>query len=146
VLALAFACTTALGPGPVPAEDVPTARFVAENRSPYAIHAVYACPPRSATWGANLIEGRTLAPGRRLAVELRGGCGVYDLRFVAEDGIEFLEDEVPFCADDTEAAAAAAGSVPQDGDEDAVTLGRNDLVKTRRAPGGPSEGEGGRER
>jgi hypothetical protein len=143
--ALVLAGAVGFAPRPtLSADDPPPARFTAVNRSRYRIHAVHACSPRAATWGKNLIEGRVLEPSRDVAVVLRGGCGVYDLRFVAEDGIEFLEDEVPFCGDDADQAEAAAGTGPQEDAEDVVTLGRNDLVKARRPRGVTGAGEGGR--
>jgi hypothetical protein len=122
------------------------ARFLVVNESPYVIEAVYASRPRVATWGSNLIDRRVLKPGSSAVLDLAEGCGVYDLRFVAPDGIEFLEDEVPFCGDDAEeAAAAASGGSPQ-GREDVVRLGADVVTKTTRArsAGSSDAGEGGR--
>jgi hypothetical protein len=124
---LAFLATPASGGDPHASRPRP---FITVNRSPYPIRAVYACPPRSATWGSNLIEGRSLAPGQRIAVELKGGCGVYDLRFVADDGIEFFEDGVPFCAaTEGEAATLTEQAGPADR-EDMVTLGADSITKS----------------
>ena len=109
-------------------DGAPPSRFTAVNRSPYVIRAVYACPPRSPSWGANLIDGKALPPGQEVALELKDGCGTYDLRFVADDGIEFLEDGVAFCGAD---GAAAATPRPDDR-EDVITIGRDDLARTQR--------------
>jgi hypothetical protein len=113
-------------------EGATPTRFTTVNRSPYVIRAVHACPSRSATWGDDLLAGRSIAPGQQLALEIQGGCGVYDLRFVADDGIEFLEDGVPFCAPtEDEAKALEGASGPPDRD-DVVTLGADTLRKSER--------------
>jgi hypothetical protein len=112
-------------------EAATPSRFTAVNGSPYVIRAVYACSPRSPSWGVNLIEGKTLPPGRQIAVELKQGCGTYDLRFVADDGIEFLEDGVPFCGATAEEAGAQSAA-PGDRD-DVVTLGKDSLAKALRS-------------
>jgi hypothetical protein len=129
---------SALVPGG--AEGAPPSRFVTVNRSPHVIRAVYACNPRSSTWGPDLLKGRKLPPGHQIALDLAAGCGVYDLRFVADDGIEFLEEGVPFCAATKEGAEA----VVEDSSEleDVITLGGNDLKRTRRPrafPAGSAE-------
>jgi hypothetical protein len=122
------------------AEGATPSRFTAVNRSPYVIKAVYATQPRSPQWGPDLLKGRPLPPRHQIALDLPGGCGVYDLRFVADDGIEFLEDGVRFCKSDEEGAEAVVEESREL--EDVITLGGNDLKRTRRprvVPAGSAE-------
>ncbi len=118
----------------VRADERAPLRVLLVNSGPHKILAAYACAPSAAHWGDNLLTVRALQPEQQTLLELKGGCGTYNLRFVADDGIEYLEDEVAFCNDrqgvqaatDTSAAARAY-----------LILGRNDLeaVDVPRATG-----------
>lgn len=91
-----------------------TFRVKVVNASPYAIREIYACPTGVSKWGGNLLPRTPLKPGERATVTVRGACGSYDLRLVAENGTEFLEDELDFCDDD-----------------DVLTVGEDRLSRTR---------------
>ena len=97
---LRAAALIALMGSPVLAGEEGVIRFRVVNASSHTIHAVYACSSRESKWGPNLLKKPTLQPGQKAVLHLRGGCGVFDLRFVAEKGTEFMEDEVEFCDDD----------------------------------------------
>ena len=97
---LRMAALIALAGGPLLAGEESVIRFRVVNASPHTIRAVYACSTRESKWGENLLKKPTLGPGQKATLHLRGGCGLFDLRFVAEKGMEFLEDEVEFCDDD----------------------------------------------
>ncbi len=104
-------------------------RVLIVNSGPHVIQAAYACAPRAATWGDNLLTQRALRPEQQTVIELADGCGIYNLRFVAGDGIEYLEDEVAFCTD-REAAEAATDPRAY------VILGHDDL-RAVDAPSAP---------
>lgn len=91
-----------------------TFRVKVVNASPYAIREVYACPTGASKWGGNLLAQAPLKPGERATVTVRGACGSYDLRLVAENGTEFLDEELEFCDDD-----------------DVLTVGEDRLSRTR---------------
>ncbi len=82
------------------ADPAHTIRVKVVNTSPYPIRQIYACPSGVSTWGANLLQKSPLAPGERATINVRGECGSYDLRLVADNGTEFLEEEMDFCDDD----------------------------------------------
>jgi hypothetical protein len=93
-LAFAFLLTP---PAPQPPEAA-ARKFEVVNGSPQHIRAVHVSPSRSPQWGPNLLA-KALAPGERATVNVAGECGRYDVRLVAEKGMEFIEDEVELCAD-----------------------------------------------
>ncbi len=122
----------ARGDTPAAASERAPVRVALVNSGPHVIHAAYASPPSAATWGDNLLTERALRPEQQTVIELKDGCGVYNLRFVADDGIEYLEDEVALCTGREEADAAEA-TAPRA----YVILGRDDLraVAAPRATG-----------
>jgi hypothetical protein len=78
----------------------PGIRFRVVNASPHTIREVYVCPSTTPTWGPNLLTQKPLKPGMKGVFRFKGGCGTYDVRLVADQGVEFLEEEVEFCDDD----------------------------------------------
>jgi hypothetical protein len=105
----------------------PARGFTVVNAGPHRIHAVYVSPSTSPGWGDNLLgqglaasearalQAQGLKPGRQTAIRVAADCGVFDVRFVAENGTEFVEEEVELC-----------------GDDDVVTIGKADLRRARR--------------
>jgi hypothetical protein len=101
--------------------------FTVVNAGSRRIRAVYVSPSSSPNWGGNLLgEGLAaseaaalraegLRPGGRVRVRVTGECGTFDVRLVAENGTEFIEEEVELCDD-----------------EDLVTIGASDLKRARR--------------
>ena len=94
-------------------------RFKAVNTSPYVIRAVYVSSTSQSDWGANLLS-TPLQPNHSVKLRFAGDCGTYDLRFVADKGVEFLVDEEQFCDDDDIVTVGAqavtrqpAAAVPQ---------------------------------
>ena len=57
-------------------------------------------PVDGSGWGTNRLQGRTLAPGESVALEIAGECGPYDVRFVADGGMELEGEEVELCPAD----------------------------------------------
>lgn len=96
-------------------------RVLLVNSGPYVIRAAYASPPLSPLWGENLLPAKRLDPAQQMLVELADGCGTYNLRFVADDGIEYLEDEIAFCTEREETDSATTEPRAY------VILGRDDL-------------------
>lgn len=74
-------------------------RFKMWNSSEHTIQAVYVSPSSETRWGRNVLH-RPVRPGEKLMFSIAGGCGSYDLRFVAEDDIEYIREDVRFCEDD----------------------------------------------
>jgi len=74
-------------------------RFRMWNSSEHVIEAVHISPSTESRWGRNLIQ-RPVKPGQKFVLSIPGGCGTYDLRFVAPDGIEYIREAVAFCDDD----------------------------------------------
>jgi hypothetical protein len=91
-------------------------RFRVVNAGPHVIHGVYVCPSTKPTWGPNLLTRGPLKPGMKAFFRFSGRCGSYDLRLVADDGIEFLEEELEFCEDD-----------------DVVTIGKSVLTRLKQS-------------
>jgi len=75
-------------------------RFKLVNRGGYALEKVFVSPTGTANWGDDLLKGRVLRTGQSLVLHLKGGCGLYDLRFVGQAGVEYMDEEVQFCDDD----------------------------------------------
>lgn len=71
--------------------------FRVVNRSSHVIHRIYVSPSRSPQWGDNLLKGQPLAARGTTVLRLSATCGIFDLRFVADEGIEYLDDEVELC-------------------------------------------------
>jgi hypothetical protein len=74
-------------------------RFKVVNSTPDVIREVYVCPTGAEKWGANLLR-QPLKPGQSVALAFEGACGSYDIRMVAPDGKEYMDDEVEFCEQD----------------------------------------------
>jgi hypothetical protein len=84
----------------VPAPPARTSfRFKMWNSSEHVIQEVYVSPSSDSRWGRNLLHA-AVKPGGKLIFSVPGGCGAYDLRFVAPDGIEYIREGVDFCEDD----------------------------------------------
>jgi hypothetical protein len=66
------------------------------NQSSHVIHRIYVSPSRNPKWGDNLLKGPLAARGTA-SLRLGGTCGIFDLRFVADEGVEYLDDEVELC-------------------------------------------------
>lgn len=71
--------------------------FSVVNHSSHVIHRIYVSPSRNPQWGENLLRGGPLSIRGETTLRLVGTCGVFDLRFVADEGIEYLDDEVDLC-------------------------------------------------
>jgi hypothetical protein len=100
--AFGIVCLTAalVGHTPAIAQTRRTAiRFHMWNSSEHVIQEVYVSPASDQRWGKNLLK-HAVAPGQKFALAIPGGCGTYDVRFVAPDGIEYIQDAVHFCEDD----------------------------------------------
>lgn len=116
------------------AEPEAAIRLRLVNAAPGRIKAVHVSPSTQSGWGENLLGRGAMTPAAgRLASEglagaassdlfVPGSCGVYDVRIVvADEGKEFLLDEVELC---------------EDGDVLTVTDGELTHVKARDfAPG-----------
>ena len=111
ILVLAAAGMQVPAQDKAPAAAKPLALVVA-NTGKHVLHGVYVAPFRAASWGKNLLGDRSLKTGDTAEIQLASGCGTYNVRLVAEDGIEFLDDEVAFCQD-----------------EDLLIVGESDLTK-----------------
>jgi len=97
-----FIGTLALGScgiASVSAQAKTSVRFKMWNSSEHVIEAVYISPVAETRWGKNLIKS-AVRPGQKFALLIPGGCGTYDMRFVAPDGVEYIRDAVQFCEDD----------------------------------------------
>jgi hypothetical protein len=94
-------------------------RFTVQNTTKDEIQAVHVCPTGASKWGPNLLPaGTVLAAGKRISLSIAGGCGSYDIRLVAPEGREYMDEEVSFCEDD-----------------DVLTVGRVELKKRKRDGG-----------
>ena len=88
------------GLGSLAAQPMKTnVRFKLWNSSEHVLEAVYISPTSESRWGKNLIQ-RPVRPGHKFVMLVPGGCGPYDVRFVAPDGIEYMREAVSFCEDD----------------------------------------------
>jgi hypothetical protein len=126
-LGVGLAVLAAAGVHAAQPTEGPRRRFTVVNAGPHRIRAVHVSPSSSPGWGDNLIgqgllppqaralQAEGLKPGGRVDVTLPFECGVFDVRFVAENGTEFVEEEVELCED-----------------EDVVTIGKAELKRTRR--------------
>jgi hypothetical protein len=73
--------------------------FKVVNSTPDVIREIYVCPTGAEKWGANLLR-QPLKPGQSVSLTFEGACGAYDIRMVAPDGKEYMDDEVEFCEPD----------------------------------------------
>ena len=87
------------------------------NAEGHRIERAYASPTDVPTWGEDLLKGHVIKRGDAVILQLKDGCGRYDLRFVAADGVEYMDEDVPFCEND-----------------DIVTLHKGALKKSRPQP------------
>jgi hypothetical protein len=85
--------------GSVAAQVKASVRFKMWNSSEHVIEAVHISPTTETRWGKNLIKN-PVKPGQKFVLLIPGGCGTYDMRFIAPDGIEYIRDAVQFCEDD----------------------------------------------
>jgi hypothetical protein len=81
------------------------------NSSARRLRAIHVSPSGASSWGENLLgRGEDPVRARRLVAEgltatertvtpVPGDCGLYDVRLVADNGVEFLLDEVNLCED-----------------------------------------------
>ena len=72
--------------------------FTVINNSTQAIQGVYVSLSTASQWGPNLLTSQSLAPGASALVRVGGHCGSYDIKLVADNGIEFLDEETALCA------------------------------------------------
>jgi len=70
------------------------------NAVGHRIERVYASPSDAPTWGEELLKGHLIKTGDTTIIHLKDGCGTYDLRFVASEGVEYMDEDVRFCEDD----------------------------------------------
>ena len=97
----ALALTTVLvGPLRLFSGEASLRRLDGVNASPRLIREAYVARSTERDWGANRLQGRTLAPGASISLEISGGCGPYDVRFVADAGVELEAEEVELCPAD----------------------------------------------
>lgn len=75
-------------------------RLEGVNASPRLIREAYVARSTERGWGANRLQGRPLAPGGSISLEISGECGPYDVRFVADAGVELEAEEVELCPAD----------------------------------------------
>ena len=80
--------------------EAPLRRLDGVNASPRLIREAYVARSTERGWGANRLLGRTLAPGASISLEISGECGPYDVRFVADAGVELEAEEVELCPAD----------------------------------------------
>ena len=74
-------------------------RFRMWNSSEHVVQEVYVSPASDSKWGRNLLS-QPVKPGQKFTMTIEGGCGAYDVRFVAPDGIEYMREGLNFCEDD----------------------------------------------
>lgn len=105
----------------------PDATLKVQNSSDFAIVEIHVTDVGSSSWGPNLINGNTLAPGE--SVTLGVNCGTFDALLVDEQGVDCQLHDVDLCLNNAdwvianntctvfgaakaarEAAAKAAGS------------------------------------
>jgi serine protease Do len=109
-LAIMLLATTQAATEPESAEAAKGIRVRLVNASAHTIHRVFASRSGTPSWGSNLLKRGPMRPGARASIRLAGDCGTYDLRFVAEKGVELLEDEIEFC-DDNDVVTVGAETV-----------------------------------
>ena len=90
-------------------------RFKLVNTSPNTIRAAYVSAADKGQWGDNLMK-TALPSGQSVTLVFGGDCGSYDVRFVTDKKVEFLDEDVQFCDDD-----------------DVVTIDKNRIAKTKPA-------------
>src|SRR5262245_19939320 len=69
------------------------------NESSHVIQRIYVSPSRNPRWDEDLLKGRPLRPRASTTLHVPSGCDVFDLRLVAEEGVEYLDEEVELCDD-----------------------------------------------
>jgi len=77
-----------------PPADATSRWFEVVNGTREQIRAIHVSLSRDSKWGPNRID-RPLNPGERASVVVTGLCALYDVRHVAEKGVEYVEDEAP---------------------------------------------------
>lgn len=96
-LSLSFLAVTTCLAAVAEAEDA--IRFKVVNSTRDVIHEIYVSPTGAEKWGANLLS-QPLKPGQSIALTFEGRCGSYEIRMVAPEGTEYMDDEVQFCEPD----------------------------------------------
>ena len=91
-------------------------RFKLVNASPHTIRAAYVSAADKGQWGDSLLNGAPLPPGQSVTLVITGDCGSYDVRFVTDKKVEFLDEDVQFCDDD-----------------DVVTIDKSGIAKAKPA-------------
>src|SRR5262245_32052789 len=89
----------ALTPCIFPQEDTSLALTVV-NDSSHVIQRIYVSPSRNPRWGDDLLKGHPLRPRTSMTVRVASGCDIFDLRLVAEEDVEYLDEQVELCDDD----------------------------------------------
>ena len=82
------------------------------NDSSHVIQRMYVSPSRNPRWGDDLLKGHPLRPGASMTLRVASGCDSFDLRLVAEEDIEYLEEQIELC------------------DDDVLTVGARTLIRT----------------
>ena len=70
------------------------------NASQRVFREAYVAPSKERGWGANRLKGRALAPGESVSLDVSAECGLYDVRFVADAGVELEAEEIDLCPAD----------------------------------------------
>lgn len=93
--------TAAVMAVPLQAVEKASVRFKVTNTSGKVVREIYVSPPSTSKWGPNLLK-KPLNVNETVELKTKGGCGRYDIRLVADDRTEYLDEEVDFCEDDEE--------------------------------------------
>lgn len=70
------------------------------NDSSHVIQRMYVSPSRNPRWGDDLLKGHSLRPRTSISLRVASGCDVFDLRLVADEDVEYLDEHVELCDDD----------------------------------------------
>jgi len=70
------------------------------NDSSHVIQRMYVSPSRNPRWGDDLLKGHPLRPRTSIRLRVASGCDIFDLRLVADEDVEYLDEQVELCDDD----------------------------------------------
>ena len=74
--------------------------FTLTNNSTLTVAEFYTSPSAIESWGENALGGVLLTPGGTGTVTIAQGADqcLYDMKFVFDDGVEFIDQGIDLCA------------------------------------------------